>query len=79
MRPPEKRRREWGYKRRRVCYNIFMSTVTLKWMRSFGIPEKEFQKACEKVSQVLLFQDVKNVSMAFKQVAELYRREGFKS
>lgn len=56
-----------------------MSTVTVKWMNSFGIPEGEFQKACEKVSQVLLFQDVKNVSMAFKQVAESYRRQGFTS
>jgi len=56
-----------------------MSTVTIKWMRSFGIPEDEFQKACEKVSQVLLFQDVKNVSLAFRQVAEVYRRQGFTS
>ena len=56
-----------------------MSEVTLKWMRSFGVPEKDFQKACVMVSQELLFQDVKNVSVAFRKVAEVLRRESVTS
>ena len=77
--PPKKEEKNGVTREEGVCYNIFMSRVTIRWMKSFGIPEKEFQKACERVSQVLLFQDVKNVSLAFRQVAEIYRRQGFKS